>query len=172
MRRAIAIAACCAGLTAAPALAQDAAHARLVGPGGEEMGTVTLAQSRDDGVLVQVEATGLPSGWHGFHIHEVGQCEPDFSAAGDHYNPDGSGHGFLAEGGHHAGDLPNIHADDSGAARADAFTTRVSLKEDAANTVFDSDGSAFIVHERPDSYGEDAGAGGRIACGVIEPGQP
>ena len=30
-----------------------------------------------------------------------------------------------------------------------------------------ADGSAIIVHEKPDTYGEDAGAGGRVACGVI-----
>ena len=36
--------------------------------------------------------------------------------------------------------------------------------------VFDADGSAIIVHERPDPYGEgEPDTGDRVACGVIVP---
>ena len=173
MNRAIGLAlACAAGLAAAPALAADNAHAVLLGPNGEQMGTVTLIQSRDDGVVIHVEASGLAEGGHGFHVHQTGRCDPDFKAAGDHFAPAGHGHGFLSKDGWHAGDLPNIFADSSGAATADAFTDRISLRQGAPNSVFDKDGSAFIIHERADSYGDDPGAGGRVACGVIEPGLP
>ena len=168
---AIAAAVCAACLTA-PALAADNAHAVLQGPNGEQVGTVTLIQSRDEGVVVQLRASGLAPGGHGFHIHRTGQCQPDFEAAGEHYAPDGRGHGYLSQDGWHAGDLPNIFADQTGAATADAFTARVSLQEAAPNTVFDQDGSAIIIHERADSYGDSAGAGGRVACGVIAPGLP
>lgn len=173
MRSSLTIAAAlAAGLAAAPALAQDmTAKAQLKGPDGAEMGTVTLTQTANDGVLIQLEATGLAAGEHAFHIHQTGQCEPDFTAAGDHYAPDGNEHGYLNEAGHHAGDLPNVVADSDGKASADVFTTRVSLQQDAPNTVFDEDGSAFIIHENPDSYQADAGAGGRVACGVIEQAQ-
>ena len=155
---------------AAPAMSAETAKAQLVGPAGEEMGEVTLIQG-PHGVLITLGATGLVPGLHGFHIHEVGQCEPDFEAAGDHHAPDGHGHGFLSDDGYHAGDLPNLHVDPDGTARADFFTTSVSLEPDGANTLFDDDGSAFIVHERMDSYGDEAGAGGRLACGVITPDQ-
>ena len=169
MRKSLAIAAAlAAALVPAAVMAAESATANMAGPDGTSMGVVTLTQG-PKGVLVQARMTGLATGGHGFHIHESGSCSPDFSAAGDHYNPDGTGHGFLHEGGYHGGDLPNIHADEAGNAQADYFASGVSLAEDAANTLFDDDGSAIIVHEDADSYGAEAGAGGRVACGVIEP---
>ncbi len=142
------------------------ATATMRGPDGEEMGTVTLIQG-PRGVLVQARISGLSEGPHGFHIHETGACAPGFSAAGDHFNPTGVGHGPLYAGGHHAGDLPNLIAHDNGDAMADYYTPDVTLADGLAHSLFDADGSAFIIHEGPDSYGEDAGAGGRAACGVI-----
>lgn len=147
------------------------ATAHLVGPDGRAVGTVTLIEG-PNGVLVQADVTGLSPGGHGFHIHAVGACEPDFSAAGDHFNPEGIDHGFMHEGGWHAGDLPNIYAAADGTARADIFTAAVTLSPGAANSIFDADGSAIIVHAKPDSYGESPGAGDRVACGVIRPGEP
>ena len=140
--------------------------AELTGPDGEAMGTVTLTQGPRS-VLVQADLTGLAPGAHGFHIHEVGACIPDFSAAGGHFNPGGRGHGPLHADGAHAGDLPNIHGAADGAARADYFTSAVTLDDGADHSLFDEDGSAIVVHANPDSYGEDAGAGDRVACGVI-----
>lgn len=146
--------------------AGEIATAELKGTDGAGMGSVTLTQG-PDGVLVSADVTGLATGAHGFHIHETGACTPDFTAAGGHYNPSAGVHGLLHDGLHHAGDLPNIYADASGAARADFFTQDVTFEASAANTLFDADGSAIIIHEKPDSYGADAGAGGRVACGVI-----
>ena len=38
------------------------------------------------------------------------------------------------------------------------------------NSIFDDDGAAIIVHERPDAYGEEeSDTGNRLACGVIKP---
>ena len=51
--------------------------------------------------------------------------------------------------------------------RADFFTREVTLTAGLTHSLFDEDGSAIIVHEKPDTYGQDAGAGGRVACGVI-----
>ena len=154
-----------AGVMGGAAAAADSATATMQGPDGTAMGTVTLTQG-PNGVLVSARLTGLSEGPHGFHIHENGTCEPDFGAAGGHYNPAGTGHGVLAEGGHHAGDLPNIIAMGDGAASADYFTGDITLGE-GSNSVFDDNGSTIIVHEGPDSYGAEAGAGGRVACGVI-----
>jgi Cu-Zn family superoxide dismutase len=158
-------------LAAVPALAAETGTAALVGPNGEEMGSVELIQG-PEGVLVTVDASGLEPGRHGFHIHQTGKCDgPDFESAGEHFAPQGHGHGFLSKDGFHGGDLPNLYADATGAARADYFAMGVSLADGTPESLFDADGSAFVIHERMDSYGEEAGSGGRVACGVIEPGQ-
>ncbi len=142
------------------------AAAALIGPDGSAMGAVRLTQT-SHGVLIAAEVNGLTPGGHGFHIHTTGACTPDFAAAGDHFNPGDVGHGYNNSAGVHAGDLPNIYADAGGAARADYFTAAVTLDAGAEHSLFDADGSAVIIHEKPDTYGEDAGAGGRVACGVI-----
>jgi Cu-Zn family superoxide dismutase len=171
MQKAFFIASACAvALAGAPALAADTASAQLVGTNGEEMGTVEMQQG-PSGVLISVQASGLAPGEHGFHIHQVGACEPDFKAAGEHYAPGETEHGYLSEGGPHAGDLPNLVAGEDGTATANYFTTLISLAEDATNTVFDADGSAVIIHENPDDYANADAAGGRIACGVITAGE-
>ena len=161
-------------LACAPAAAPSApsdvgasATATLTSPDGDAMGTVTLAQTYH-GVLVSADVSGLVPGGHGFHVHTVGTCAPDFAAAGDHFNPGDVGHGYNNPDGVHAGDLPNIYANADGAARADYFTDAITLDAGADHSIFDADGSAIIVHEKPDTYGADAGAGGRVACGVIQ----
>ena len=146
------------------------ATATLSSPDGAEMGHVTLIQG-PRGILIQARLTNVPEGWHGFHIHETGSCEPDFSTASGHYNPTEVGHGPLHEAGHHAGDTVNVYAHSDGLVNADQYTVDVTLGA-GANSVFDTDGSAFILHESPDTYGEAAGAGARIACGVIVLDQP
>ena len=143
-----------------------AATATLMDQSGTEAGTVEIYET-NDGLLFSVEATGMPEGGHGFHVHQTGECSGDFTSAGDHYAPAGNSHGLMAEGGPHAGDLANVFASADGNVRADITSTVLSL-EDGDAPIMDDDGSAIIVHENPDSYGEDAGAGGRIACGVIE----
>ena len=145
------------------------AKATMMSAEGQEIGTVTFDEN-GNGVLIQATLSGLPPGEHAFHIHQTGSCENDFQAAGDHYAPEGHQHGVLNPEGAHAGDLPNLWVAENGEAAHDVATTDVTLAEGASNTLFDDDGSAMIVHENPDSYRKDAGAGGRIACGVIEPG--
>ena len=138
------------------------------------MGTVTFRQAVA-GVLVMADVKRLAPGGHAFVIHEAGACSPDFGAAGDHFNPADTDHGFVhpawkgeASSGGHGGDLPNIYAASDGSARADFFTTGITLDADLRHSVFDSDGSAIIVHEKPDAYGEEeSDTGSRVACGVI-----
>ena len=148
-----------------PAAVGATATAQMHGANGADMGHVTLIQG-PRGILIQARLSGVPEGWHGFHIHETGSCEPDFSAAAGHYNPTGIGHGVLHEDGHHPGDTVNVYAHADGTANADQYTVDATLGAGTA-TLFDADGSAIIVHEGPDSYGEAPGAGARIACGVI-----
>ena len=150
------------------------AEARLASVEGASMGTVNFRQTAS-GVLIMADLKGLPSGGHAFIIHETGRCTPDFAAAGDHFNPAETEHGFIHPGWKrsgvgeaHGGDLPNIYAASDGIARADFFTEGITLDTGQRHSVFDADGSAIIVHENPDSYGEgESDTGSRLACGVI-----
>ncbi len=120
---------------------------------------------------------GLPPGKHAVHIHEVGTCDP-CSAARGHFDP---GHFGMSnpDGNHpfHSGDLVNIELRETGPDNAvgamQHTTSRVSLSPGPLS-IFDQDGSAFIIHVDPDTYcsqGEAAGCAGgaRAACGVITP---
>jgi Cu/Zn superoxide dismutase len=97
-----------------------AATARLTAPDGADIGTVTLTET-PNGVLLKAELRGLPQGEHGFHIHGKGACTPDFGAAGGHFAGGGGQHGYAAEDGPHAGDMPNIHVPASGELTIEVF---------------------------------------------------
>ena len=157
-----------ATLAAGPLAAQQAPNITvdMMGPDGGDRGTVELRQMRR-GLLLEVRLTGLPEGGHGFHVHDRGDCAPSFESAGSHFAPRGMEHGYANPNGPHAGDLPNVHADAEGRVRTDMFTDRVSLLRRDLNTLVDEDGSALVVHERPDDYTADLETGARIACGVI-----
>lgn len=152
-----------------PSFAQETerATARLMTAQGEPAGEVSFTQT-PNGVLIEVLVTGATPGEHAIHLHETGSCEPDFSAAGDHFNPSGKEHGFFNENGPHAGDLPNIFVGVDGAATAHMTNDRVSLGSDG-NGLLDADGTAVIVHAQADTYAAEAGAGDRELCGVVEP---
>lgn len=156
-------------IMASGASAADMAAARITDTEGAVIGKVTFQQA-PAGVLVSVDVTGLPPGGHGIHLHAVGSCSPDFKASGGHINPDGVPHGLLNPEGGDNGDLPNLHAAADGSARAEFFTTRVSLGGGDLPALLDADGSAVIIHESPDDHMTQpiGGSGGRIACGVIE----
>lgn len=153
------------GLICGTSSATLAANANLVGKDGKSVGTITLTET-PHGVMIKAELNGLPPGGHGFHIHENGSCTPDFATAGGHFNPDGKGHGVTQKNGMHAGDMPNIYVAADGTVTAEVLNSQVRLGA-GAKSIFDANGSAFIVHEKPDTHLADAGAGGRIACGVI-----
>ena len=56
-----------------------------------------------------------------------------------------------------------------GTARAEFFTTRVSVAGGEMPALLDEDGSAVIIHENPDDHMTQpiGGAGGRIGCGIV-----
>ena len=147
--------------------AQDAT-ATMMGADGAEVGTVTLTDT-PNGLLIEARLTSVPAGGHGFHVHQTGTCEGDFTSAGEHYAPGGNEHGLMNEAGPHAGDLPNVFAQEDGVVEVDLWTTALSVGGETGAPLLDEDGSALILHAAPDSYGAEAGAGDRIACGVIEP---
>lgn len=143
----------------------------LLNNAGETIGSAVLAQGRT-GLLITVEANGLTPGWHGIHLHAVGVCESNFTSAGGHINHGASPypHGLLNPQGPDYGDLPNIHADASGKAVAQLFTTRARITpEGQGEYLGDADGSAIIIHASADDHSSQpiGGAGARVACGII-----
>jgi Cu-Zn family superoxide dismutase len=155
-----------------PALAQtpQPASIPIIDLKGAEVGQAYLTQT-PHGVLIRLSVTQLPTGPHAVHIHQVGNCDPatGFESAGDHYAPRDNQHGFLVEGGPHAGDLPTQWASGEGLLQADMLAANVTL-EDGEGTLFDDDGSALVIHAGPDDYQSQpsGNAGNPIACAVIQ----
>ena len=109
-----------------------AAMAMLKDAEGATVGMAELYETAE-GVLIHVEADGIPEGWHGFHLHETGDCSAsDFTSAGGHYAPDGKAHGMLSGNEPHPGDLPNLHVGDDGRAEVTVFAHGISLGEGGA----------------------------------------
>jgi Cu-Zn family superoxide dismutase len=151
------------------------AHAAIAGEG--IIGTAELVEmTYDTGAEVEITVSikGLKPGLHGMHIHAVGKCEPPaFTAAGGHFDPGPAGNTDPdANHPYHMGDVPNLRAGADGSANLKARTTRVTLS-DGPLSVFDTDGSAIIIHANPDQgiTGEPksgVSGGPRVACGVIQ----
>jgi Cu-Zn family superoxide dismutase len=154
------------------------AQAKINGPSIE--GTLKAMQTENGFVWVAVELKGDPKiltpGLHGVHIHETGACEQGtekpFSSAGGHFDPGPFGSSKPVEKNHpyHLGDLPNIKINPLGQGRLEAFVSSVTLSEGPIS-LFDSDGSAVIVHKLQDQKKAggtaDEAGGGRLACGAI-----
>ena len=149
------------------------AYADVFNPDGVPLGYASFTQG-NTGVLIKLDVTGLTPGPHGIHLHTVGECAPDFSAAGGHINPNAGVHGLLnadrTANGQDDGDLPNLYAAADGTARAEFFTTLVTVAGGNVPMLLDADGSTIVIHENPDDHETQpiGGAGGRVACGVIE----
>jgi Cu-Zn family superoxide dismutase len=145
----------------------------LVNASGQSIGTVRAWQTTG-GVTFRVDATGLPHGVHGVHVHAVGQCAPpDFVSAGPHWNPTGRKHGMNNPAGPHAGDLPNVEVSANGALGATLTLPNASLlaPPGTPGALIDADGAALVIHAGPDDYVTDpsGNSGGRIACAVLQP---
>jgi Cu-Zn family superoxide dismutase len=153
---------------ATPAAAADTAKASFVNAAGEANGQAKLTGT-PGGVLIEVEVTGLPpSQWVGFHVHQTGSCDHStkHESAGGHFNPGGAEHGFLADRGQHAGDMPNQWVGSDGTLRAQVLNAEVDL--DGSDTAIR--GKALMVHRGADDYASQPSgkAGARQACGLIE----
>jgi Cu-Zn family superoxide dismutase len=158
----------CAALGQPPA-APVTATAELRNAQGQAVGNATLSEVAG-GVRVIVEARSLPAGVKGVHIHAVGKCEPPgFTTAGAHFNPTNRKHGLQNPDGPHAGDLPNITIGADGNGRLESLNDRITLGG-GANSLFDADGSAIVVHAAADDFKTDptGNSGDRIACGVVQ----
>lgn len=138
---------------------------------GEQIGTITFADSKKDGLIIIPDLSGLTPGPHGFHIHENPSCAPKEKdgkmvaalSAGGHYDPKKTGKHMGPRGGGHEGDMPRLVVDGDGNATAVIIMSGV--------TTADIAGRSIMIHEGGDNYADApaplGGGGARIACGVI-----
>jgi len=147
------------------------AEAQFKDQNGDPIGHLKFTQQKQS-VVVEVHVQNLLPGFHGFHIHAIGECIAPFTSAGGHFDLDGHTHKD------HSGDLPVLLVNADGKANAKFKTDRFRVAD-----LFDADGSAVIIHANPDNYANiparyvaasdtatlaTGDAGARIACGVVE----
>lgn len=138
----------------------------LVNSAGQSIGTVRAWQTAG-GLSFHINASGLPHGLHGIHVHAVGRCDPpDFASAGPHWNPLGKKHGLNNPAGPHAGDLPNVEVAANG-----VLAATVTVPGATMASLLDSDGASLVIHGQADDNMTDpsGNSGPRIACAVIRP---
>jgi Cu-Zn family superoxide dismutase len=155
----------CAVVDEAPS--QRLAQATLRQASGQPAGTAQLLSNGAE-VTLSVAVAGLTPGTHGAHLHTTGSCEaPNFESAGPHLNPSNRQHGSENPAGAHLGDLPNVTIGAAGAGTVS--TTLRGTREEVLASLFDTDGTAIVVHANADDYRTDpsGNSGARIACGVL-----
>lgn len=153
--------------TGAPVAGGAKVVAPLRTPAGEEAGRASATEVAG-GLRIAVDVKGLPAGTHGAHVHTTGRCDPpDFASAGPHWNPTQMKHGSMNPQGPHQGDLPNLTIGADGRGTVAAVIPGATLAG-----LMDEDGGAFVVHAAADDLMTDpsGNSGGRIACGVFQPG--
>ncbi len=162
--------------TETPSMQQAGATAMLQDVNGNTVGQVTFSQRDDGKVVILAQVNSLTPGFHGFHIHSVGQCDPSgdtpFASAGGHFDPANADHPA------HAGDLPVILVNADGTGDLMTVTDRFQLSD-----LFDGDGSAVVIHAGADNFAnipsryaaqpdsdtlKSGDSGAREACGVIQ----
>lgn len=146
---------------------QGGAPMTLINSSGQPIGTVRAWQT-PGGVSFRINASGLPHGIHGIHVHPIGRCDPpDFASAGTHWNPAGRQHGLNNPQGPHAGDMPNVTVAANGVLQETVVLPRANLAE-----LLDADGAAILIHANADDYmSQPSGnSGAKIACAVLRSG--
>ena len=153
--------------TAYEGSSSEIGSAVLMDRSGNDVGSAML-YSEGDEVTISVSLEGISAGTHAVHLHTTGDCSAnDFTSAGGHLNPMGNEHGSLNPQGAHLGDLPNAQV--SAAGVGTVSETLRGPRATVMSQIFDTDGTAVVVHEGADDYRTNpAGdAGSRVACGVL-----
>ncbi|PQA74379.1 superoxide dismutase family protein [Brucella oryzae] len=162
-------------LMAAPAFANglDVKMYKALPTGqGQELGTIQISKT-DGGLKFTPHLKGLPTGDHGFHVHENASCAPGQQdgkpvpalAAGGHYDPGHTGHHMGPYGNGHLGDLPVLKVNERGGATESVIAPHLKSLNEVKN-------HALMIHVGGDNYSDNpkplGGGGARFACGVIK----
>ena len=135
-------------------------------------GDIVITESQY-GLIFWPSLSGLPTGLHGFHIHENPSCDAVIKdgkpiaamAAGGHWDPlkTGKHAGPYADG--HLGDLPALYVGNDARAVYPVLAPRLKSL-DALH------GHSLMIHAGGDNHDDHpaplGGGGVRIACGVIK----
>jgi len=150
---------------------KSVAAAAIRDQSGALVGSVSFTQM-DHSVQVRADVWSQTPGFHGFHVHSVGICEGDFTSAGGHLNRSGVSHA------NHDGDMTSLYIQADGTGTLRFETDRFTVAD-----LFDTDGSAVMIHALPDNFANiptryvaepDAmtlstgDSGARVACGQVE----
>ena len=138
--------------------------ADLVSSSGAILGTVRVF-SEPTGVMLRIDAAGVPAGQHGVHVHATGRCDPPgFTSAGPHWNPGERKHGHRNPAGFHMGDLGNLGVGADGKLVAGLLVPQATI-----DALRDTDGAALVLHAKADDEVTDpsGNSGDRIACAVL-----
>ena len=144
----------------------------LISSSGAVLGTVRVF-SEPTGVMLRINASGLPAGMHGVHVHMTGRCDaPAFTTAGGHWNPAVRKHGHKNPAGFHIGDLGNLGVGADGKIIAGLLVpgARVTTANYGEGPVLrDADGAAIVIHANADDEMTDpsGNSGDRIACAIL-----
>lgn len=138
----------------------------------KQIGTVTITESKE-GLVFKAKLSEIPSGNHGYHIHEKPNCEPmdqdgkmnPAGMAGGHYDPMNTKKHEGPEGNGHLGDLPFLTVNENGTSEAIVVAPRIKKLSEIRNR-------SIMIHEGEDNYSDVpsplGGGGKRIACGIIK----
>lgn len=135
------------------------------------IGNITIGESAH-GLVFTPNLAGLPSGIHGFHIHDKPSCDPAEKdgkpvaalGAGGHWDPEKTGRHEGPFGSGHLGDLPALYVAADGKATYPVLAPRLKSLDEVR-------GHALMVHAGADNHSDHpaalGGGGARMACGVI-----
>ncbi|MCI8781744.1 MAG: superoxide dismutase family protein [Lachnospiraceae bacterium] len=113
------------------------------------------------GLVIEAEFANLPNTtanaprFLGFHLHENGTCNDNFTNTGMHYNPTEADHPY------HLGDFPSI-LNSNGYAYLAFYDGYLSLPAILGRSV--------IVHSQRDDFSSQPSgdSGDKIACGIVQ----
>jgi Cu-Zn family superoxide dismutase len=150
------------GLILASGAYCETLNSQLLSTDNQKLGTIEFRDT-PYGLLVTPNLQNLPTGLHGFHIHEHPDCGDHALKAMGHLDPKQTGKhlGPYAEG--HLGDLPVLVVDDKGQANTPILAPRLKTS--------DIKNHAVMVHAGGDNYSDEpklGGGGERIGCGIIK----
>jgi len=119
----------------------------------KEVGTITITDMGVDGIVIEVIASNIAPGVHGFHLHEKNTLTPTTTpdgkvmiagAAGGHWDPDKTGKHLGPEGDGHKGDLPKLTVGEDGNLNMQVVSSKIFIK--------DISGKSFMIHVGGDNY--------------------